>query len=99
MSFSIEFYSTDKDRAVAEIVRLQAAGSIPAEVAGFLTTGVRNLRTDTYERKENGEGKYIGGKLKYLIHVKADGHLCENGGNSYETSTGTLLVALVGPVI
>lgn len=47
MSFSIDFYSTDKTRAVAEILRLNAADLIPMEVAVFLAAGVRNLRTDT----------------------------------------------------
>ena len=98
MSFSIEFYSTDKDQAVAEILRLNSTGAIPLEVAVFLAAGVRNLHTDTYERREDSTGKYIGGKLQYLIHVKADGHLCD-GPNSYEVSTGQLTVGLVGPVI
>ena len=53
MSFSIEFYSTDKDQAVAEILRLNSTGAIPLEVAVFLATGVRNLHTDTYERRED----------------------------------------------
>ena len=98
MSFSIEFYSTDKGLALTEIRRLSTAGSIPLEVDIFLTEGVKNLRTDTYERREDSTGKYIGGKLQYLIHVKADGHLCD-GPNSYEVSTGQLTVGLVGPVI
>ncbi len=98
MSFSIEFYSTDKDRAVAEILRLNSEGAIPLEVAVFLATGVRNLRTDTYERREDSAGKYVGGKLQNIIHVKAVGHLCDGPG-SYEMSTSQLAVELLGPVI
>lgn len=99
MSFSIDFYSTDKTRALNEILRLNSSGAIPMEVAVFLATGVRNLRTDTYEHREDANGKYIGGPLQYVIHVKADGHLCSDNGNSYEVSTGTLLVRLEGPVV
>jgi len=99
MSFSIEFYATDKKNAIAEILRLQSADAIPIEVATFLLTGVRNLRAETYDRREDSAGKYIGGKLVQLIHVKAVGHLCNNGSNSYEVSTGNLTVDFVGPVV
>lgn len=99
MSFSIDFYSTDKTYALNEILRLNSSGAIPMEVAVFLAAGVRNLRTDTYKHREDANGKYIGGPLQYVIHVKADGHLCSGDSNSYEVSTGQLLVTLVGPVI
>lgn len=94
MSFSFEFTSATPQAARERL----AQQYLPACVRTFVEMGINGLEarmsmmTNRVQSNDDpAQWVDIPAVPAYLVHVKADGHLCEDG-NSYERSTSTIIV-------